>query len=109
VTEAPLTVGQTVTRARNAAGMTVAQVAEQTRIRGTLISAIEADDFRLCGGDVYARGHLKSIATAVGIDPVAVAALVDRLVHHAEVLVLRGDSYRLKGKGKEVLQGDERG
>ena len=42
-------------------------------------------------------------------DPVAVAALVDRLVHHAEVLVLRGDSYRLKGKGKEVLQGDARG
>lgn len=28
-------------------------------------------------------------------DPVAVAAMVDRLVHHAEVLVLRGDSYRL--------------
>ena len=42
-------------------------------------------------------------------DPVAVAALVDRLVHHAEVLVLRGDSYRLKDKGKEVLQGDDRG
>ncbi len=39
-------------------------------------------------------------------EPVAVAALVDRLVHHAEVLVLRGDSYRLKGKGKEVLQGE---
>ena len=77
MTEAPLTVGQTVTRARNASGMTVAQVAEQTRIRGTLISAIEADDFRLCGGDVYARGHLKSIATAVGIDPVAVAAQFD--------------------------------
>ena len=41
-------------------------------------------------------------------DPMAVAALVDRLVHHAEVLVLRGDSYRLKGKGKEVLDGDDR-
>jgi DNA replication protein DnaC len=41
-------------------------------------------------------------------DPVAVAALVDRLVHHAEMLVLRGESYRLKGKGKEVLQADER-
>ncbi len=38
-------------------------------------------------------------------DPVAVAALVDRLVHHAEVIVLRGESYRLKGKGKEVLRG----
>lgn len=36
-------------------------------------------------------------------DPVAVAAMVDRLVHHAEVVVLRGDSYRLKGKDKEVM------
>jgi len=36
-------------------------------------------------------------------DPVAVAAMVDLLVHHAEVAVLRGESYRLKGKGKEVM------
>jgi DNA replication protein DnaC len=41
-------------------------------------------------------------------DPVAVAAMVDRLVHHAEVIVLRGDSYRLKGKGKEVMQSEAR-
>ena len=33
--------------------------------------------------------------------------MVDRLVHHAEVLVLKGDSYRLRGKGEEVLT-DER-
>jgi len=46
-------------------------------------------------------------------DPVAVAAMVDRPVHHAEVIVLRGESYRLrgesyrlKGKGKEMLQPD---
>jgi hypothetical protein len=31
-------------------------------------------------------------------DAVAVAAMVDRLVHHAEVIVLKGESYRLKGK-----------
>jgi DNA replication protein DnaC len=35
-------------------------------------------------------------------DPVAVAALVDRLVHHAEVHVLQGDSYRLKDREKET-------
>jgi DNA replication protein DnaC len=29
-------------------------------------------------------------------DAVAVATVVDRLVHHAEILVLKGDSYRLK-------------
>src|ERR671924_1460040 len=36
-------------------------------------------------------------------DAVAVAAMVDRLVHHAEVIVLKGDSYRFKGKAKEVM------
>lgn len=36
-------------------------------------------------------------------DPVAVAAMVDRLVHHAEVIVLKGDSYRLRGRKEDVL------
>jgi DNA replication protein DnaC len=36
----------------------------------------------------------------------AVAAMVDRLVHHAEVIALKGDSYRLRGAGQG---GDERG
>jgi DNA replication protein DnaC len=36
-------------------------------------------------------------------DAVAVAAMVDRLVHHAEVFVLQGDSYRLKDRAKEVV------
>jgi hypothetical protein len=31
-------------------------------------------------------------------DPVAVAAVVDRLVHHAEVIGLKGDRYRPRGK-----------
>ena len=72
-----MTVGQTVARARTEAGLTVAQVADSTRVRATLIENIEKDDFRLCGGDVYAKGHLKSIAAAVGIDPVALAAAYD--------------------------------
>ena len=41
-------------------------------------------------------------------DPVAVAVLVDRLVHHAEVIVLKGDSYRLKGRDKEVMATPDR-
>jgi DNA replication protein DnaC len=35
-------------------------------------------------------------------DPIAVAAMVDRLVHHAEVIALKGDNDRLKGRRKEV-------
>jgi DNA replication protein DnaC len=40
-------------------------------------------------------------------DPVAVAAMVDRLVHHTGVIVLKGDSYRLRGKREEVLTGSK--
>jgi hypothetical protein len=35
-------------------------------------------------------------------DAVAVDAMVDRLVHHAEIINLKGDGYRLKDCRKEV-------
>jgi len=41
-------------------------------------------------------------------DAVAVAAMVDRLVHHAEIVVLQGDSYRLKDRTKEVIVQEHR-
>ena len=31
-------------------------------------------------------------------DDVVAAAMIDRLVHHAEILALKGDSYRLRDK-----------
>ncbi len=31
-------------------------------------------------------------------DDVVAAAMIDRLVHHAEVISLKGDSYRLKDR-----------
>ena len=31
-------------------------------------------------------------------DEVLAAAMIDRLVHHAEVIALKGDSYRLKDR-----------
>ena len=40
-------------------------------------------------------------------DPVAVAAMDDRLVHHAGVIVLKGESFRLRGKRQEVLTGEK--
>ena len=39
-------------------------------------------------------------------DAVAVAAMVDRLVHHAEIINLKGESYRLKNRRKEADQHD---
>jgi cytoskeletal protein RodZ len=45
-------------------------VSQETRIRETLIRGIEQGDFSSCGGDFYARGHIRSIAAVVGVDPV---------------------------------------
>lgn len=63
-----MTIGETLAEARRAAGLTVTDVSEATRIRETVIRAIEREDFSVCGGNFYARGHIRSIARTVGID-----------------------------------------
>jgi cytoskeletal protein RodZ len=61
-------IGAMIVAAREAAELSLADVSERTRIRKGVIEAIEHDDFSHCGGDVYAKGHLRSIATAVSAD-----------------------------------------
>ena len=73
-----MTIGETLAQARTARGFTVDEVAVATRIRATLVRAIEADDFRPCGGEVYARGHLRNIAGVLGLDPAPLVAEFDR-------------------------------
>jgi hypothetical protein len=70
-------IGSTLAAARRATGLTVGQLSAITCIREALIYAIERDDFSMCGGDFYARGHVKAIARAVGLDPEAMAHLYD--------------------------------
>ncbi|SEG03817.1 protein RodZ, contains Xre-like HTH and DUF4115 domains [Actinacidiphila yanglinensis] len=62
-------VGRALAQARTEAGLTVDEVSATTRVRVPILRAIEQDDFSRCGGDVYARGHIRSIARALGIDP----------------------------------------
>lgn len=64
-----MTIGETLAEARREAGLTVAQVSEATRVRETVVRAIERDDFSVCGGNFYARGHIRSIGRVIGIDP----------------------------------------
>jgi cytoskeletal protein RodZ len=68
--EAGVSIGESLAEARRQAGLSVAQVSHQTRIRESIIRDIEQDDFSPCGGDFYARGHIRSIAGVVGADPV---------------------------------------
>jgi DNA replication protein DnaC len=36
-------------------------------------------------------------------DQAVAAAMIDRIVHHADVLTLKGTSYRLRGRGIDSL------
>lgn len=63
------TIGQTLSAARIAAGFTVADLSARTRVRESVLRGIEEEDFVPCGGDFYARGHIRGICKALGLDP----------------------------------------
>src|SRR5215207_3176431 len=71
-------IGAALTAAREARGLSVEDVAAATRIRASIVRSIERDDFSVCGGDVYARGHLRVIAQFVGTDPRPLVEEFDR-------------------------------
>jgi transcriptional regulator with XRE-family HTH domain len=64
-----VSIGDTLAAARRQAGLTVTQVSQRTCIRETIVRGIERGDYSACGGDFYARGHIRSIARSVGLDP----------------------------------------
>ncbi|MFF8103633.1 helix-turn-helix domain-containing protein [Streptomyces sp. NPDC016640] len=72
--EARPSIGRALRQARIAAGLTVDDVSTATRVRIAIVHAIEADDFAPCGGDVYARGHIRTLAKAVHLDPAPLIA-----------------------------------
>ena len=74
-----LTLGAALREAREAAGMSVEDVAADTRIRATLIRDLESDKLASSGGAVYARGHVKSIAATLKTDPAPLLALFDKI------------------------------
>jgi cytoskeletal protein RodZ len=64
-----MSIGDALAEGRRQAGLTVTQVSQRTCIRETILRGIERGDFSGCGGDFYARGHIRSIAGAVGVNP----------------------------------------
>jgi cytoskeleton protein RodZ len=70
-------VGPDLAAARTRLALTVDQLAERTRIRPHVIESIEVDDFAPCGGDFYARGHLRTLARVLGVDVAPLLAAYD--------------------------------
>jgi len=75
-------IGPELAAARTRLNLTVDQLADRTRIRPHVIESIEVDDFAPCGGDFYARGHLRTLARVLGTDAAPLLRSYDQ--HYAD-------------------------
>jgi cytoskeletal protein RodZ len=69
-----MNLGELLQSAREESRLSLNDLSEATSIRAGLLSQMERNDFSHCGGDIYARGHLRNIAPLVGLD---VSKLID--------------------------------
>ena len=63
-----LTLGEKLRQAREERGITISEVAEQTRISPLYLESIEENDYRNLPGGIFNKGFVKSFAKYVGVD-----------------------------------------
>ena len=77
-----MSLGSSITQARKSAGLSIEDLSASTNIRTALLKEIESDNFANCGGETYARGHIRNIAMKLGVDPlIYIAAFEDEQMH----------------------------
>lgn len=72
-----MTLGEFLQEARENAGLSVDELAHIVNLRPGLIKAMESNDFLPCGGDTYARGHIRNIAQITGSNAQELLAIYD--------------------------------
>lgn len=63
-----MNLGEVLSTARASARLSLDDLASITSVRAGLLSEMEKNNFAHCGGDIYARGHLRNIAPKIGLD-----------------------------------------
>ena len=63
-----MNLGSLIAKAREGAALSIEELAEATSIRPSLLRDIESNDFSHCGGQTYARGHIRNIAKCLKAD-----------------------------------------
>jgi len=77
-----MSLGSSITQARKSAGLSIEDLSASTNIRTALLKEIESNNFANCGGETYARGHIRNIAMKLGVDPqVFLEAFEDEQLH----------------------------
>ena len=92
-------IGPQFAAARRRLGLSVDALADRTRIRPHVIEAIEVDDFSACGGDFYARGHLRTLGRVLGVDATPILATYDERYADAPIDPRRVFEAELAGAG----------
>jgi len=63
-----MSLGSLISKARKDAGFSLEDLAAKTNIRINVLSEIEKNNFSHCGGETYARGHVRNIAAVLKAD-----------------------------------------
>ena len=63
-----MTLGEKLREAREERGISLSEVAEQTRISPQYLESIENDDYRILPGGIFNKGFIKTFAKYVGVD-----------------------------------------
>ncbi len=69
----PKTFGEELRRLRESAGLSLDDIAEETKISKRILNNLEAGDFRSLPQLVFSRNFVSQYATFVGADPYRVA------------------------------------
>ena len=72
-----MTLGEFLQKAREDAGLSIDELAHSVNLRPGLIKAMESNDFLPCGGDTYARGHIRNISQITGSNAQELLAMYD--------------------------------
>ena len=78
-------IGATLRDAREAQGRSLEDAALALRARVSQLQALEDEAFDSFGGDVYAKGFLRSYAVELGLDPAPLLDIFRREVSHDDV------------------------
>jgi cytoskeleton protein RodZ len=76
--------GASFKKGRENRGLTLAQIADETRISTRFLGAIENEEFHLLPGGIFNRGFIRAYAERVGLDPDAALREYEQLVNIPE-------------------------
>jgi cytoskeletal protein RodZ len=63
-----MSLGALIAKSRTDARLSIEELAKATNIPPTLLRDMENNSFVKCGGETYARGHLRNMAAKLSVD-----------------------------------------